>query len=209
MRWMGRLSAVIAIAVGFASCGSTGNNDDAQVLTVQSFDGENITQCDQFVGSNVEIDVQQDLCDMDNAEPFTDTFANVNLLNNQKLDIQINSYTITIEGASIGPYSFDSTGTAPGKRCSNDQTRSCATDANCVIGTAVGTCLSSISSVAFRLVDINTKIRLIPDVVPLGRTFNVSVTFFGSDISGADWTVTGDLTAAFNDFNNCDCMLGQ
>lgn len=209
MRGMCTMTALAALMLGLAACGSTHGNQDDQVLTVQGFDDEGITQCDTFVGSNGEIDVQQDLCDMDTAEPFTDTFVNVNLLNNQKLDIQIDSYTINIEGASIGPYSFNATETAQGKRCSNDSTRSCATDANCTINTGLGTCLSSISSVPLRLIDINTKIRLIPDVVPLGRTFNVSVTLFGSDLSGADWQVTGDLTASFNDFNNCNCMLGQ
>lgn len=210
MRRVCRLTAGVAMLVGFVSCGSTGGNEDAQVLTIQSFDAEDITQCDQFVGSNGEIDVKQDLCDMDNAEPFTDTFVNVNVLNNQKLDIQLNSYEIDIEGADIiGTYSFDATSTARGKRCSTDSTRACATDDQCTVGTAVGICTSVISTIPLRLVDINTKLRLTPIIVPLGRTFNVNITLFGSDISGEDWTVSGGITAAFNDFDNCDCNLGQ
>ena len=210
MRRVFWVATVVVMALALASCGSTSGNDDEQVLDTISFDGEGITQCDQFVGSNLQVDVQQDVCSDDTIETFTDTFANANVQNNQKLDITINKYTVVVEGASLGTLTYNLTDTVPGKRCTNQATLSCAADRDCVTLGGVGTCQPSQTAIALLLFDIATKIRLTPDLVPFGRTLTVNITLFGTDVSGGDWQSTGSINAIFQDVDNCmACTLTQ
>ena len=143
MRRVFWLAAVAATAMALSSCGSTSGNEDAQVLAILGFDGDNITQCDQFVGSNLQVDVQQDVCSDNTFETFTDTFANVNMQNNEKLDITINRYTVVVQGASLGTLSYDLTATVTGKRCSNVATLACAVNSDCTGTGGLGTCRPS------------------------------------------------------------------
>ena len=213
MRRVCRLAVATAVMGVLMSCGNTDNGPDGSdslVFQILGFNGENIQQCDKWIASNVEVDVvvQSDCSGTMMAEPFTDTFGNVTVQNNEKLDITLDSYEVSIGAANLGTIQFMSTQTATGKRCTNDPTRSCAVDSDCTsVAGGVGICRPSTSEFQLRLFDSDTKARIIPDIVPLGQSFDVQVTLFGSDVVGNHWQATGFFTARFDSFDNCDCQL--
>lgn len=212
MKRLGRLAVALVAIAGSWSCGST-SNDDALVLSMQGFDDEGIVQCDSVTPDLASIDVIQDLCtegdDAGQPEPFTETAANAQFQNNQKLDITINSYTVRILDSGVGEVTRLTSQTVPGKRCTNDLTRSCAVDRDCTVNATIGLCQPSISQVQVLLADFTTKALIIPSVEPGGRTLDIEVTFFGSDVTGADWQSTAFIAGTFTDFNNCGCELTQ
>lgn len=211
---IGRGAVALAIAWMVASCGSTPSND-ATVLELVGFDDGEITQCDEIIGSSGEIDVVQSLCMEGGAggeetpEPYTETFISANLQNNQQLDITINRYTIKIEGSGVPLITYSSSAVVQGRRCSNNEARSCASDRDCAILGAVGSCTASVSSIDLRLFDFTTKDLIVADAAPFGRTYDVTITLFGNDVVGGDWVTAGSISARFDSFNNCGCTLGQ
>lgn len=203
--------AVMVGALALASCGST--DDDSLVLTFVGFDGDNITQCDQINPGLAEIDISQICCDDSNpctdVEPVTQTQVNALFQNNQKLGITINSYTVEIPGTGVGAVTNETSQFVTGKRCLNVPTRECADDADCVVGITIGSCVPSTSPVSIVLADFTTKALIGPDVQPGGKTVDIFVRFFGSDSSRAQWQAQASIPARFDNFNNCNCNLGN
>lgn len=215
MRRVCRLAVTAAMIGLLGSCGSTDNGptgSDALVLNFQGFSDMGITQCDQVNPEVAEIDLIQDICMTGQGgegtpEPFTETSATAMLQNNQKLDITLNSYSVNFVESGAPEMTFSTSQTITGKRCTNDSSKSCAVDSDCVIlGGGIGLCNPSISSLQVLLASFTTKNFLLPDI---GDTVNVVVKFFGTDVTGADWVAQGSIAASLNDFNNCTCSLTQ
>jgi hypothetical protein len=208
MRRMCRLAVATAAAGFIASCGST--NNDALVLSFMGFEEDSLVQCDQVNPDVVDIDLVQDVCmssmgGQETAEPFTETSAVANLQNNEKLDITLTSYTVNFVGTGAPQTTNATSQTITGRRCSNVSTQACAVDTDCIIlGSGTGVCQPSISSLTVLLASFTTKNFLLPDI---GKTVPVTVTFFGSDVVGNQWTAQGSIQATLEDFNNCMCTL--
>ncbi len=205
-------SAAVLLALGLWSCGST--DDDEMVLSLIGFDDSGLTQCDTVGPGLAEVDVIQGLCsdsegEPGTPEPFTETSVNVTFENHQQLDITINSYTVEILGTGVGEVTRQVTQTVTGKRCANEPTRSCALDADCLVGQAIGSCIPSASTVVVLLADFTTKNLIIRDVEPGGKTLDVELRFFGSDVTRAQWQVRGSISARFDNFDNCGCSLAN
>lgn len=210
MKRLGKLVVALVALGGSWSCGST-SNDDALVLQFQGFDDEGIIQCDQISPDLASIDIIQDLCteggNEGQAEPFTETSVNLQFQNNQKLDITIDSYTVDILDSGVGEVTRLTSQPVQGKRCATDQARACATDNDCIL--SGGRCFASTSQVQVLLADFTTKALIIPSVEPGGRTLDIAVTVYGTDVTGADWQSQAFIAGTFTDFNNCNCSLSQ
>jgi len=210
MRRVCRMVTVMAvIAAMLSACGST-----TKVLQPLGFTGDGITQEDQVSAGLAEVDIVQDCCTVDTAtgacsafEPFTETVANARFTNAQGLDITIDHYEVEITDPDAGiPVRVRSAGNqvVTGKRCDSDPTRQCSTDDECAVGgVAGGSCRPSESLVHILLFDFSDKNLILPRAQPFGATLPVSVRFFGSDITGASWTVEMGYQARFDDFDNC------
>jgi len=208
-----RLVVAIGAAAVLASCGSTNGGptgSDALTLELLGFSDLGITQCDQVNPEVVDMDLIQDMCSTGGMaatpEPFTETSMTVMMQDNQKLDITIRSYNITFHDTGAPAVRRNTSQTVRGKRCSNDTTRACAVDSDCIVDLSVGSCRPSVSDIQVLLADFETKAFLIPDI---GNTVTATVRLEGTDVTGADWAAQGDISVSLEDFNNCGCDLGQ
>ncbi|GIW40427.1 MAG: hypothetical protein KatS3mg076_1004 [Candidatus Binatia bacterium] len=205
-------AVAFCVAALLWGCGST-TDEDQLVLEFLGFEGEGIEQADRVGPGAAEVDVIPSCCSVDTAtglcteaELFTETAANALFTNHQKADITIDRYEVEILGASLGVFEGSGGGqVVPGRRCQNDPTRPCATDADC--GAAVGIaggCVASVSSVHVLLFDFSTKQLILPDVEPFGRTFPVEVRFEASDLAGGKYRIRVPFQARFDNFDNCE-----
>jgi len=195
-----RTLAVGACALAVWGCGST-SNDDELVLRFVRFDNTGLTQEDAVRDTSADVDIVQDLCQSGTtvtAEPYTQTVVNAVFENDEAADIQLERMHIDI-GPTSGRAPIDRAvhGTIVGGRCSTVERR-CATDADCsVAGGSPGICTHSQTTInGVLLFDFTDKAHVLPG------TYNVAITFFGSDALQS-FQVRTIYAVTFVDLNNC------
>ena len=201
MRWLcGRTVGVALLAAIAAGCGST-SGDDALVLEFVRFDNSGITQTDSVRENSADVDVLQDSCKSGTtitAEPFTVTTINAVFRNNEAAKLRVQQVAIAV--GSFAPITHQLDGDLPGGRCSNiDQ--QCSADADCISAssTTSGSCQHTETTITgILLFDFSDKQRFLFQP----GTYNVTITFFASDLVHTFQTST-TYTVTFDDFDNC------
>lgn len=230
MRWS-RVSCCalsLTFVLGALGCGSSGfdnsNGTDALTMSFIQFNDDDITQQDTVFTGGAQVDVCPTICDFgvdgifgdEVFEEFTETFANAVFQNNGTADILLDTYTVTILGSNIPSRTTTMAALLPGGRCSNSPTTHCGLDNDCGLGAI---CNQAETPVAISLFNFTDKALLVGDSVCPGvdpltglptpgnvlpQTYQVNVTFSGSDESGERFTVKTGLSGSFFDANNCD-----
>jgi hypothetical protein len=193
-------------------------------MSFQEFNDNGLDQQDFVGNTSADVDVCPTICDFgvdgifgdEVFEQFTQTHANAVFVNFGTADILLNSYTVSIPGSGIPTRTAHTAALLPAGRCNNRPTVHCGLDNDCGVG---GLCDQSQVPVEILLfdfvdkqlivgdltcpgVDPNTGLPTPGDIVP--QTFQVNVTFFGSDESNNSFTVNAGLRVGFFDANNCD-----
>jgi hypothetical protein len=198
MRWLSALmSGTMLLGVLWMGCGSTDGNDDQLVFQFLYFDSTGITQADSVGETSANVDVVQGFCDVAQTipEPFTDTLINAVFRNNEASDILLEQVVIDIPGGGIAPIVRNLTAVIPGGQCSNFN-QQCASDLDCQ--GVIGACLHMDTTISdILLFDFEDKEHVI-----YPATYNVSITFFGSDPNRSYETST-HYVVDFDNFNNC------
>lgn len=225
MRWLSSSLALVLVALlGVAGCG-TGPGDESggsSRLTMQflGFNSEGIDQQDDVFATFAQVDVCKSLCEIGDIftdivfEEFSVTAVNAVFINNGKGDILIDSYTVNILDSGIDPFTRRISAVLLGGRCSGNA-RGCASDFECGLQ---GPCLHQESMVTgILLFDFGIKETIIPGQCPVcdfatgecgggtkvPETFDVIITFTGTDTSNERFTIPVGYVATFFDADNC------
>jgi hypothetical protein len=207
MRRLCRSVTVVALlAALWVGCGSIGSQtEDSLVLQFLHFDNTGLTQTDAVRETSADIDIIVDCCTFapdgscSSIEPFQQTIINAIFQNNEATDIHLTGYTVDVGPTSgVGIFPGVLSLNIRGGRCLGlDAT--CATDSDCLVGGTVvtGACQHTETTASgILLFDIDTKLHVLPG------TYNVLITFFGSD-PNQSFKVSTNYVARFDDFINC------
>lgn len=208
---MRRLWVAAAMAVAFGAsvmaCGGSADSDTL-VLRFIAFNGLGIDQADSVGETSADIDVVPSLCGNETnitPEYFTQATINAVFVNEEKANIVLDSYTVDLSAvADLGVRTGALGVTVPGRRCGNQPTQSCVTDADCQIGSLPGRCQSSETPViGLVLVDLNEKFVIENNPEAWGLASNIRITFYGHDDAAHSFTIPTSYVATFANFNNC------
>jgi hypothetical protein len=209
MRRLCRSVTVVALlAALWVGCGSTGSSDSL-VFQFIAFDGMGITQADSVRETSADVDTTVDCCAFTadgsactTIERFTQTSINATFRNNEAADITLNGYTVNLgPNSGVGVFQGELSTALLGGRCVGfDQ--ACASNNDCAqlstggVGTTIPCVHSETTVSGILLFDIDTKLHVIPG------TYNVAITFFGSD-ANQSFEAKTSYVVRFDDFNNC------
>ena len=206
-RMCGLMSGAMLIAVLWIGCGSTGG-DDQLVMQFLHFDNTGITQADSVRETSADVDIVPGECLSGTTitpEPFTQTIINAVFRNNEASDIRLNQVVIDVDPKSqLQTITRELPGLLPGGECNNiDQ--QCASDADCQ--GVVGACSHTETTIgSILLFDFSNKLHIVTAPV-VGSTYNVTITFFGSDPNRSFETTT-HYVVTFANFDNCKTTTG-
>jgi hypothetical protein len=193
-------------------------------MSFLEFNSDGIVQQDFVGNTSADVDVCPTICDFgvdgifgdEVFESFTQTHANALFVNFGTADIRLDRYTVNIPGSGLPSRTTTTSALLPGGRCADQPTEHCGLDSDCGLG---GICDQTEVPIEILLFDFVDKTLIVgdatcPGVDPftglptpgtvLPQTYQVNVTFSGSDESGERFTVTSGLTVGFFDANNCD-----
>jgi hypothetical protein len=208
MRRLCRSVTVVALLGAlWVGCGSIGSSDSL-ILQFIAFDGNGITQADSVRETSADVDTTVDCCSFNpdgscaTIERFTQTSINATFRNNEAADITLNSYTVDLgPNSGVGVFQGVLSTALLGGRCVGfDQ--ACGSNDDCAQLSTGGSgqiipCVHSETTVSgILLFDIDTKLHVIPG------TYNVAITFFGSD-ANQSFEAKTSYVVRFDDFNNC------
>jgi len=203
------VAAVLAVAFGASvvACGGSADSDSL-VLRFVGFNGIGITQADSVGETSADVDVVPSLCGTETTtepEYFTQTTINAVFVNEEKANIVLDSYTVDLSAvADLGVRTNTLSVTVPGRRCGNQPTQSCVTDADCQLGSLPGRCQSSETPVTgLALVDLSEKFVIESNPETWGLASNIRITFYGHDDAAHSFTIPTSYVATFADFDNC------
>jgi predicted component of type VI protein secretion system len=209
MRWLcGTVMGVGLLTMLVAGCGDSAD-DDLLVLRFVSFDGSGIGQADSVRANSADVDVQLDLCEIDDDgnlvfEPFTQTVINAIFRNEQASDIRLERVRVDAGPRSgLAPIEQRITANIPGGRCDNIPERRCAVNNDCIGEEEVGQCIRTESTVpGILLFDFLAKEAVNPDI--LGEATNVTVSFYATDDTDSSLFVQTGYVVTFDNFDNCE-----
>jgi hypothetical protein len=230
MRWISivRVTLALSAALTLVGCGSSGFDSDGgeSALTMQflGFDDEDIEQQDTVFTTGASVDVCPTICEFgeegifgdETFEQFTETIANAEFMNMGASNILLDSYTVNIQNSGIPPRTGEIAAILPGGTCSNSPTTQCGFDSDCGVLAQCEHVEVPVTVLLFDFVtkelvrgdrrcpgvDPNNGLPIPGDVVP--QTFQTTITFSGSDMSGKRFTIKTGLVAGFFDANNCE-----
>lgn len=235
MRWsrVSFCALSLTLVLGAVGCGSSGfdgqEGTDALTMSFIQFNDDDIVQQDTVSGTAAQVDVCPTICDFgvdgifgdEVFEQFTETFANAVFVNNGTADILLDTYTVSIPGSGLPPRTVSTAALLPGGRCASSPTTHCGLDNDCGFGDVCDQTLAPVTILLFDFVDKTLIVgdAVCPGVDPftglptpgtvLPQTYQVNVTFSGSDETGERFTVKTGLVAGFFDANNCDTGSGE
>jgi hypothetical protein len=221
--WFTAITLVALWAPGMFGCGSTtddsgvagiGGPQPGLVMRFSRFDTTGLIQQDAVFPTSAQVDVTPSLCSADffftelEFEEFTQTVINVAFINEERSDILLQGYTMHFNDPElgIGDQQYNVAALLRGRRCSNNLSRACTVDSDCVIPgqmAASDTCDASETLVqGVMLFDFLTKQLLRGNPKLQGMATTVTLSFFGAD-PNRTFRANAAYVVTFDDFCNC------